>query len=322
MLRTPRTTEESARPYLEYRPSHGAPPRLILLEALPFRLGRSSAAHFVIYSAQVSKEHAEIVYVADQLQIRDLHSTNGTFINGQRISNGLLVHDDIIHIANEEFRFVSESPNTPLTGDGPCSTEVAAELIPTSAFRSTQYLQELLTHHQVRMLFQPIVEFETLQVLGYEALARGTHTELSCKPMELFRLADECGLASALSQLSRALALEEAEALPAQGYLFLNLHPAEIGDPALLDSFRTLQAHQQQRIVLEVNEHAVTDLATMQLLCAQARELGIRIAYDDFGAGQRASWNSPRRRPISSSWICASCGASNRPRRGAIWWRH
>ena len=41
-----------------------------------------------------------------------------------------------------------------------------------------------------------------------------------------------------------------------------------------------------QRMVLEVHEGVVTDLPTMHWLRDQLNDLGVGLAYDDFGAGQ------------------------------------
>jgi pSer/pThr/pTyr-binding forkhead associated (FHA) protein len=50
------------------------------------RLGRGSGSDFVLQDTQASRQHAEISQQGDQYFIRDLGSTNGTFVNGQRIT--------------------------------------------------------------------------------------------------------------------------------------------------------------------------------------------------------------------------------------------
>ena len=40
---------------------------------------------------------------------KDLDSTNGTVVNGKRIREHLLKHDDVIRIGTNEFKFVEDS---------------------------------------------------------------------------------------------------------------------------------------------------------------------------------------------------------------------
>ncbi|HEV3203828.1 MAG TPA: FHA domain-containing protein, partial [Gemmataceae bacterium] len=77
--------------FLEHFPEPGEAPHRIVLDPIPFRIGRSMTAHYIIYSRQVSKEHTEILQAGKEFLIRDLGSTNGTFINGQRIEVASLV---------------------------------------------------------------------------------------------------------------------------------------------------------------------------------------------------------------------------------------
>ena len=105
-------------------------------------------------------------------------------------------------MAHEEFRFnagVDESPSNEYCG----STQQSKGKVPLSVVLGTQHLKELLLRGTYRILFQPIVSLHDGEPLGYEALARGTHNELSIKPTDLFALAQRCGLAATLSQTLR-----------------------------------------------------------------------------------------------------------------------
>ncbi|GIV95755.1 MAG: ABC transporter ATP-binding protein [Herpetosiphonaceae bacterium] len=67
------------------------------LQAPVVRIGREGN-DLNLPNPQVSRRHAEIIAVGDGHQIRDLHSTNGTFVNGQRVTTQLLKRGDVIQI--------------------------------------------------------------------------------------------------------------------------------------------------------------------------------------------------------------------------------
>ena len=274
-------------PCLEHYPEPGGVSHCVLLDTYPFRIGRCTTADFIIYSRQVSKEHAEIDRVKEEFLIRDLGSTNGTFVNGQRITQSVLLDGDIIHVAHKEFRFTCQTVEAqPKSED--MLTDTGASHVPFSVIHDGEHLRELLIQHSVSIVFQPIFHLDSGEVLGYEALGRGAHEELSPNPCDLFRLAEHCKLAPELSRLFRLVAMEEAARLPEAGLVFFNVHPAEMAKDSLLTSLGEIPAtfHARGRMILEIHEDFVADMPTMRRLRSRLNDLGIGLAYDDFGAGQ------------------------------------
>ena len=77
------------------------------------RFGREAGADVVVPGGQVSRRHAEIVASPRGYLIIDT-STNGTWVNGERVQNQrLLARTDVIKIADEEFRFYADAPPPP-----------------------------------------------------------------------------------------------------------------------------------------------------------------------------------------------------------------
>jgi len=67
-------------------------------------LGRSVEADIVLNNTNISRKHAQIVIQGERSQIRDLGSTNGTFVNGARVaSDGTwLQNGDLVELAQGE----------------------------------------------------------------------------------------------------------------------------------------------------------------------------------------------------------------------------
>jgi pSer/pThr/pTyr-binding forkhead associated (FHA) protein len=66
-------------------------------------IGRSSGAEFMVDAALVSRLHCRLTAGATQLQVRDLDSTNGTFVNGQRVAEATLNEGDRLGVGRVEF---------------------------------------------------------------------------------------------------------------------------------------------------------------------------------------------------------------------------
>jgi hypothetical protein len=84
------------------------------------RIGRGSTNDIVIQDTQSSRHHAEITRQGDQLIVQDLGSTNGTFVNGERITAPRLLRPgDQIRIGETSFGFqAAPLAATPAVGSG------------------------------------------------------------------------------------------------------------------------------------------------------------------------------------------------------------
>ena len=66
-------------------------------------LGRAPAADFILNVALVSRVHCRLVASDDALSVEDLSSTNGTFLNNQRIDRGMATGGDRLRIGRIEL---------------------------------------------------------------------------------------------------------------------------------------------------------------------------------------------------------------------------
>ena len=173
-------------PYLEHYPEQGGPAERVPLFKIPFTLGRAETTDHVVYSNKVSKEHAAIVRIGDRYAVRDLESMNGTFVNGRRATEQVLADGDIIHLAHLEFCFRHDTSATaPIDRTAMASVERTQAVIsgrPESIIRGTRLLREMIAEERVQVAYQPIVDLRTRAIVGYEALGRGNHPDLSRSP--------------------------------------------------------------------------------------------------------------------------------------------
>ena len=258
-----------------------------MIRPLPYRVGRTAEMNLSLPFQSVSSEHAEFYTDNDTLRIRDLGSTNGTFVNRKRISEDVILQEhDVLHFSEYEFRV----GRTEVTTADPSETvfqDLSETNLPELMAVGAKDFKRMLMTQSVVPFFQPIVEIATGSRLGYEVLGRGQQEGLVDTPIELFNIATSLGLENELSRLFRMRGVEEAKRLEGTPKIFVNTHPTELESQKLMPSLKALRrAVPDLVIVLEIHESAVTNLTRMRELRSQLAGLKMELAYDDFGAGQ------------------------------------
>jgi len=66
-------------------------------------IGRAPRADFIVDAALVSRVHCQLSAGAAELEVIDLESTNGTFVNGERVARALLKNGDKLGVGKVEF---------------------------------------------------------------------------------------------------------------------------------------------------------------------------------------------------------------------------
>ena len=67
-------------------------------------VGRGVATDIAIYDPTISRRHAELTARGDAVEVRDLGSSNGTCINGSRVTTGRLAVDDSVTFGKVTYR--------------------------------------------------------------------------------------------------------------------------------------------------------------------------------------------------------------------------
>jgi adenylate cyclase len=109
----------------------------------PMVVGRAPTSDIPVFDPTISRRHAELVTDDRGVQVRDLGSSNGTFLNGSRIENGTVVVGDTVTFGKVAFRLLQISAAPPpgvAAGikDGPAGATIVRQLpvknTPGSAF--------------------------------------------------------------------------------------------------------------------------------------------------------------------------------------------
>ena len=258
-----------------------------MVHKIPFQVGRRADSDLVLPFGRVSQRHAEIFQRQDSLCLRDMGSTNGTFVNGKRVVEACMLEDgDIVHFADHEFRLVTFSTLQP-----PSATQTLRldEFhLPSRNFDRLRDFREMLENNGPRAVFQPLIKLDDSEIMGYEVLGRGELGGIETPPTELFYLAEAQGLEIDLSAAFRDKGVEEGSRIPGHPAIFVNSHPSELSrSDLLLSSLGQLRdRYPTQNLVLEIHESAVADMSALQSLRSDLEKLDIGIAFDDFGTGQ------------------------------------
>lgn len=83
------------------------------LKADKTTIGRVEDNTFQIAEASVSSHHCEVLLRGNDVLVRDLNSTNGTFINGEKVTETVLKPNQILRLGQIEIRLETDAPAAP-----------------------------------------------------------------------------------------------------------------------------------------------------------------------------------------------------------------
>lgn len=146
-------------------------------------------------------------------------------------------------------------------------------------------LLDLLASDNLRLAMQPIVDARDGSTHAFECLLRSSDPVLS-GPLSVLRAAEEHGL---IDRLAEAVAIRSAAILarlPEHIRMFVNLHPAELGDPDGLDARLSLLQRHAGRVTFEITERSsLADARGWEQSVEAILRRGFSIAVDDLGSG-------------------------------------
>lgn len=151
-------------------------------------------------------------------------------------------------------------------------------------------LQDILKQRNLSALFQPVMDFSSGSIFGFEGLIRGPADSPLHSPINLFAAAKQQYLALEIEMLCRQIVLESFAAQNLPGKLFLNVSPDALTHPSFKNG-QTLGYLENlgidpQRVIIEITENQPTfDFEGMRKALLHYRSMGFQIAIDDLGEG-------------------------------------
>ncbi|KQU73547.1 hypothetical protein ASE08_12850 [Rhizobacter sp. Root16D2] len=153
-------------------------------------------------------------------------------------------------------------------------------------------LREAVSHRQLRLLYQPIVDLATQRLVGVEALLRWEHPQLGpVSPVEFIPIAEASGLIVDIGQWVLHAACLQIRRWHDAGHrlhVAVNVSALQIrrGIQAQIDAALRASGADPRSLQIEITEHSmVEDLASNVAQLEAVRALGIQVAVDDFGTG-------------------------------------
>lgn len=151
-------------------------------------------------------------------------------------------------------------------------------------------LRRAVARNEFEMYYQAVVDSETGDCIGAEALLRWHHPSRGLlSPNSFIFLAEELGLVVQIGKWVLENACRTASAWPEELKVSVNLSPVQLRDSRIVQSVREAldkSGLDPARLEVEITETALLDNEELGInVLHQLRALGVSVSLDDFGTG-------------------------------------
>lgn len=266
----------------------------IRLTHFPCTIGRGRDCEARLNLHRISRRHVRLELDDDRIVVEDLGSTNGTFVNEDRISGPTTLNPgDRLHIADyafcvESFAEIDQEPSRRAGRPDTLAGQTIAGFTedPTGFPVQAPQLYELLNDHLLEAMAIEALVAETsrdaLVVIG-----RSTHPALNAGHDRLARMARQLGEEARYHGILRELAAQAADDSGLdQRLLVLPVDPLEVEDAAVLLHELDELARKFRRLELACRvDVSELDVTTLTQLRKSLDKLGLtltaRVESDD-----------------------------------------
>lgn len=168
--------------------------------------------------------------------------------------------------------------------------QVAEGSLDLSRLAMLEEFRRLVDQPLLHSVYEPIVDLQSGQVKGWEALARGPADDYFHSPEVMFDFADEVGALWHLEKACLEQAIRGLGGMEPNQKLFLNINPETLSDPKFRDgaTLGLLSSYglSPQDVVFEITErHSIRDFGMFHRTLQYYRSQGYSLAIDDMGTG-------------------------------------
>jgi diguanylate cyclase (GGDEF)-like protein len=161
--------------------------------------------------------------------------------------------------------------------------------------RATDEIVAALNERRIALAFEPVIDTQSREVAFYECLMRVNRADGGIAHAgEIVPVAEKLGLVRMLDYRMVELAVQELAAAPELA-VSVNVSPASTLDPSWSSGLAALlrgNPGAAERLVVEITETAaIQDIDDTRGFVRRMKDLGCRVAIDDFGAGHTSFRN-------------------------------
>ena len=172
---------------------------------------------------------------------------------------------------------------------------VERDALRRDSVRATDEIVAALNERRIALAYEPVVETKTRKIAFYECLMRVHRPDgRLAHANEIIPVAERVGLMRMLDYRVLELVVNELAAAPGLT-ASVNVSPVSTVDPDWwtgLDAMLRANSSAAERLIIEITETtAIQDVADARGFVTRVKDLGCRIAIDDFGAGHTSFRN-------------------------------
>ncbi len=252
----------------------------------------------ILTSGDVLGEMAVMDTAPRSASAKAIEETVCVAISSRQISERIQGADPIVQLlVTTLLHRIRSTPQITLSGHPKVATglQYAAENDEVlDKMRLESELRAALENRQLRPHYQPLVDIQTRQVLGFEALIRWrSDTRGNVSPGEFTSIAEETSLIIPIGQQTLQQACRDLvqfqQACPDRPlFMSINVAPRQLAEYTFLPELRAIVQHHglaPYQVKLEVTERVfMADPVALEML-KHCRQDGFHIALDDFGTG-------------------------------------